>query len=414
MPVFPLLHAYDQAPSRVTPGVFPILDGKTIPAAWQPTPAEYEAVAFPTPFARAEATRLVLTQVEDAGDHPLWQQFRVMLLGVASGVLDLAPSDLASPAFDNFGRALLRVDEDARYFCRVLSTDPSVAFGATYRSCLFWGHARRQSQEWDQVHHAVVPREKEALQVLADWRQVLRDAGRWDGRSSAWQRGVDAVVGETQASEGLRTLHEDTELVGPVLLETPTGDPNEPTRLELVHLPRHAPGFALAFQALCRIEPKLGPDGVEFRATSGALVGSIALPPVGAGTDALAVGFAKLTVPSLSAAVAAAPEGGRRWVDGPGGLLALLEPVRSAVAKRGHRSAPDAHVVKHLPFYPAALRLLAKTRARVSGGETYSARAESLLLARGVGLPDAAAAEAAGGVTAVVQADGKTSRIVRL
>ncbi len=414
MPLFPLLHSYDQAPSGVRPGLFPILDGKTIPAAWQPTPAEYDPVAFPTPFARAEATRLVLTQVEDAGPHPLWQQFRVMLLGVASGALELALSDLATPAYDNFGSALLRVDAEARYFCRVLSSDGSTTFGATYRTCLFWGHARRQSQEWDQIHHAILPREKEALQVLADWRQALRDVGRWDGRVCGWQRGVDAVVGETPASEGLRTLHEDTRFVGPVLLELPSGDPTEPTSLELVHLPRHAPGFARAFQALCRLEPKLGAEGIELRAPSGAVVGAIALPPVGADTDALAVGLGGLKLPSVPAALAAAPEGGRRWVDGPGGLLELLEPVRVALSKRGHMSSPDAHVVKHLPFYPDAIRLLAKTRARVAGGETYSARADSLLLARGVGLPDAAAAEAAGGVTALVEAGGRTARIVLL
>jgi hypothetical protein len=416
MATFPLLHVFDRVAVPTKPGLFPIADGVTIPAGWQPLPKEYEPEALPTPFARAEATRLVLAQLDEAEENPLLKQFEWLLLGIATGALELDPQDLRSDAFDNFGHALLRVDEQARYFCRILARVPGgghLSFGATYRTCLVWSHARRQPSDWDQLMRAVVPLQTEALQVLCDWRESLRAAGRWDRELVAWQRGVDHLVGDTQPTPGLAALHNDTQLVGPVNVELPTGQPTEPTRVELLYLPRHSPGFAGAFQALCRVPPTLAKDSVEFRIGGPTVLGRIRVPAVGADADPLALGLGLLDI-EPDAAPMSMPEGSKRWVDGPGGLQQLLESTKLALAQHGRPTSPEGYVVANLALYPDPVRLLAKTRARAAGGERYTSRAESLLLSRGHALPDTASAEAAGGVTATLEVAGQTVRLVLL
>src|SRR3569833_1562983 len=167
----PLLHAWEGA-VQAEKGLFTLVDGRTIPGAWEPKPDQYDSKAIPTPFARAEAMRLILQHIDEATEHPFAAQIQYLLLGVASAVLRLEPDTLGHDRYDILGRALLQVDEDARYFCHVLWTTGgrTRSCGITYRSSLFSPHARRSPEEWSELAEAVRPKEKRAIELIAEWR----------------------------------------------------------------------------------------------------------------------------------------------------------------------------------------------------------------------------------------------------
>ena len=393
----PLLHVWGAGPVATARGLFAIGTGTEIPNGWEPNPGEYEPQAVPTPFARAEATRLVLARVEEAHDHYLFDQFRWLLLGVASGVLQVEPADLGDPAYDNLGPALRQVDPEARYFCRVLwPGNGNMMMGASYRSCLFWGHARRAKLEWDNLARMVRPLEAQAKTLLADWRESLRLAGRWEPHQALWQRGIDYVLGQTVFSEGLSDLADDSTMRGPIWLELPTGQVDPPLRVEPVFFPTLAPGFAASFVELCKLKPSVGEAAVELRDARGTLLGAIRMPGAGAQADGLAIGMGLLDLAGPD--VARVPSVQQKiWVMGEGGLRQVLRPLEQALGHWG-RSVTDPAQILACPFlYPDPLRILAARGLWVGSGPQPTGRAAYQLGAAGVPIPtgDGAGIEAA-------------------
>ncbi len=416
MPSIPLLHSWDNQKVEVSHGLFTIGDGHTLPRLWEPLAREYDARALPTPFARAEATRLVLAQADAAEGHELLTRFTLLLLGVAAGVLRLQPRDLQTPAFDNLGRALLQVEPDARYFSRVVWPQAQLVYGATHRASLLWAHARRTKHEWDQLAQAIQPLEAHAYEVLADWRETLRRSGHWNRELVDWQRGVDFVLGERSGSEGLRMLGEHTQLTGPALLElpvAPTADaPDGSVRLELIYLPCYSRGFADEFVKLCSYKPVPQVGGVEFQDARGSAIGRIEMPAGGADVAPLALGMG--TLAPIDLGVARVPHAvPRLWVEGEGGLIDALKELSHELTSMEPPRPLTLEAVRAAPvLYPDPVRILMQRgywpdRSAGARRDTLTRNAKLMLSSKGLAMPTAEDADALGGAWAAVGADGQ-------
>lgn len=360
----PLLHSWEGA-VQAEKGLFTLVDGQTMPGSWEPKPDQYESKAIPTPFARAEAMRLILQRVDEASEHPFATHFHYLLLGIAAGVLTLEPDTLEHEKYDNLGRALRQVDEDARYFCHVTWTKDGRkrSFGITYRTSLFSPHARRSSSEWSELADAVKPKEKRALEILAEWRAALQTANRWSPghRGCEWQRGIDHVLHGMQVESGsrLELLHEHTRLVGPVWLCVPTGRPDEPVRQEPLYLPSFAPDFAKRFNECCRFRPRAAPErgGIIFVDGGNQEVARIRVPTGGTDPNPIALGMGILDLFSVPTTPQVAVEDWVRGRGGEPGLVDLLKPVELAFSKIG-RPLDTVHVTGCPPLYPDPIRIL--------------------------------------------------------
>lgn len=360
----PLLHSW-QGAVQAEKGLFTLVDGKTIPGSWEPKPDQYESKAIPTPFARAEAMRLVLQHIDEADGHVFATQFHYLLLGIASGILTLEPDTLAHEKYDNLGRALSQVDEEARYFCHVLWTKDgrTRSFGITYRTALFSPHARRSPGEWSELADAVKPKEKRAIELVAEWRAALQSANRWSPglRDCEWQRGIDHVLRGTTIAPGTRLelLHEHARFVGPVWLCAPTGRPDEPVKQGPLYLPSFSPDFAKRFNESCRFRPRAVPEkaGIAFVDGGNQVVAQIRIPAAGTDPHPIALGMGVLDLHSVPITPNTAVED---WVRGRGtelGLVDLLKPVELALQKIG-RPLDATHVNACPPLYPDPIRIL--------------------------------------------------------
>lgn len=408
----PLLHSWDNEPIPTAHGLFPIGDGVSMPARWQLQVSDIDARALPTPFAGAEAMRLVLGRAEEAPAHDLLSDFKWLLLGIASGVLRIEPSDLTDERFDGLGRALIQVDPEARYFSRIVWSERSLPFGATYRSCLVWGHSRRSRSDWNKLSEAIQPWQTQALAVLADWREAIRRAGRWIPGRVSWQRGVDQVIGTTEPHRELWELHENTVLVGPVWLELPTDRPEEPLRAEPVYLPAYSPGFAGRFVSLCKFQPRAAKEAIEFVDARGVVIGRIRLPPSGKDRDLVAMGMG-----IVDASPGDTPQipvtSPRLWVQGAGGIVEMLRPLQHALESVG-RPVTSAAVAASAPFYPDPIRILFR-RGLWPGAmsqNVYTGRATLLLASSGHMLPEPQDAEASGGAHTTLDSGTNHAHVV--
>lgn len=367
-------------------GLYILADGVAIPGDWELKPDQWVSTngemvfpnpkAIPTPFARAEATRLVLAQIDKAFQHLYAVQFRWLLMGVASGVLAVEPDDLSSPEHDNLGRALMQVDPGAQYYGHLRwnrSVGTALEFGITYRTSLFSPHTRRTKEEWDFLSEAIKPLEPDALTLLCDWRASLEKARRWNPELPLceWQRGVNEILRRAGAapSENHQMLHEDARLVGPVWLTLPTGLPDEPVRAEPVYLPSLARGHAARFISTCQFKPKDESDkqAITFSDATQKTIARIRLPQAGSDTNAIALGMGAVEMPEVPRVANANAE---LWVSGRGGepgLVELMRPIVLALQKLG-RPVDTEHVNGCPVLYPDPIRILFE-RSRWPGAD---------------------------------------------
>lgn len=373
MPAIPLLHSF---PGNPVDGKGLQALGNSIPVGWEPESNTYDPAAFPTPFGRAEATALILKA--GAPGVELFEHFRLLLLGVLAGVLRVVPEDLAR--LDNLGRALMLVDGDARYFCKVVEPATSLTFGASYRSCLLWSHARRDASDWNRLRTAIDPRLGFALALLAQWRDTLRSSGRWSGQVVAWQRAVDVIL-EQAGTIALdpASLDADSRQTGPFLAQLPFGDSARPARAELLYLPAHDPGRLRRFRALLQATPSTTQDSVTLVDTASAVRARIViLPAVATGANKLAAGVGAV---ELFDGTAAPGTGAPRVEE----IERLLEPVCRALIEENRPVDTDS-VRGALWAYPDAIRLLALTRGTVPATILLSSAAQVACFA-GAALP---------------------------
>ena len=102
------------------------------------------------------------------------------------------------------------------------------------------------------------PLRLEAMQLLADWREVLRQrALEPRQRKPPWMRALEALLAGT-AHTDRRILYEDARLVGPVQLAVParTGSNGGDTAELLLYLPVLAKGFSTRFSELLFFSPR--------------------------------------------------------------------------------------------------------------------------------------------------------------
>ncbi|MBK7823518.1 MAG: hypothetical protein IPJ61_21260 [Tessaracoccus sp.] len=396
-------------------GLFPINDGIGIPGDWGPV--EYVPAALPTPFARAEALRLVLARdlsrtVEPPTGHAeMMARFDTLLIGIASGALTIENGDLRDDRrFDNFGRALVSVDPEARFFGILRwreSATTSRHFGITHHAALFAPHARRTKSEWDSLAKAIGARRGPALTLLAEWRAALARTKRWEPGLAGceWQHGVDRLLAAENilapVSE-LAHLRDDCQFVGPCWLGVPTGRPEEPVRREAIYLPRHEPGFAANFARLCALPPHDDNTRgqITFQAPDGRPAGWIAMPPGGTENNLVMLALGAGGV-SFGAAPEVQPHADD-WIIGKPdrpGLRDLLRPLIAALQARNPGRVVDvSHVTACPPLYPDPIRILVGLNRWPAPGQARpTRRLRAVLTLAGRPLPDSAAIVAAGG-----------------
>jgi hypothetical protein len=401
-------------------GVFTIHDGVAIPGGWGPS--AYEPAALPTPFARAEALRLVLARhLTTPGELPpvhaaLLGCFDTMLLGVASGALTADNCDLRDDKrFDNLGRALYSVDPEARFFSVLRAREPAGTrrlFGITHHAALFSPHARRTKAEWDSLANAIGTRRGPALALIAEWRAALDRAGRWDPAlpGCEWQHGVDRLLAAENVAAptaDLAHLRDDCQFVGPFWLGLPTGHPDELVRREPVYIPGYEPGFAARFARLCELPPTADTArGQIVFQTDGRIVGSIAMPAGGTENNLVTLALGAGGV-ALDVVPEVAP--GEDWINGKPdrpGLRALLRPLVDALQARNPGRVVDAaHVARCPPLYPDPIRILVGLNRWPAAGQSRMTRRLRAALA-GRALPDATVIVDAGGQVVEI-GDGK-------
>jgi hypothetical protein len=379
MPSLPLLHSFPGNPIDAK-GLQRL--GNTIPRGWEPEPNTYDPAAFPTPFGRAEATALVL-RTGTLGVHRLFDEFKWLLLGVVSGVLRVVPDDLVR--LDNLGRALMLVDPEARYFSRIVwgTSGPATVFGMTYRTCLFWSHARREDSDWSRLRSAVEPRMSIALTLLDQWRKTLQSSGRWNAQLVQWQRAVDLIIDQGGAAGGSDvSLRADTVNVGPIAVLLPTGEGAQSQRAEWLYVPSYDPGRLGRFRSLLQANPTQGPEGLVLLDPSGAVRARIStLPQVTTDGKKIAAGVGSVEVVDGTPVAG----GGPPRTDE---VRRFLEPVQRVLSEEG-RAIDDASVRRQPWAYPDALRLLAFVSDSVPEGAILSNRAHMACVS-GAMLPDEA------------------------
>lgn len=356
MPAIPLLHSH-QLPSLDVAGLQAL--GNQIPNGWEPAADAYVPAAFPTPFGRAVATALV--QASGQPGVPLFEQFKWLLLGVVTGTLTVLPGDLGR--LDNLGRALELVDPEARYFARLVWRDGegAVCYGASYRTCLFWGHARRTAEDWTKLSQAVQPRLEVGFSLLAQWREGLIAAEKWSPTAIGWQRAVDKIVEQSGGiANNVASLREDSAQAGPILVALPSGHSVTPVKPDWLYLPMYDKGRLKRFRALLQGAPHSATNAVTLVDTAGRVRASVAVPAVAAGASKIAAGIGAV---SFFEGTAAAGTGKPQTAE----FERLLEPVRRALQEAGR--ATDEHAVRKAPWqFPDGIRLLELIRGAVSDG----------------------------------------------
>jgi hypothetical protein len=201
---------------------------KPLPEPWQPRLEEarrleeVEAFAFPTPFAWAEMMAAILRQ--SLYNHLLFELYENLVLGLVLGHLHLEVVDLKDKGGD-FGKVLEQTDNRYRYF-GILRGSPrnqnlqGKVFGATSPDSLFWPSPRRSEDEWRELREAI-NRDSNlqgGYQVLADFRELLRQQKLWVPDALPWVRGLDRIIGDRSPSDGCKHFHMHSRSVGPILV----------------------------------------------------------------------------------------------------------------------------------------------------------------------------------------------------
>src|SRR2546421_7556604 len=91
-----------------------------MPDAWMPNLNDKreteEAFAFPTALAQAELMKMVLDSRSHLQAHPYLSLYRLLVLGVTLGYLEVELVDLLGDEADDFGTVLQGTDQRYQYF----------------------------------------------------------------------------------------------------------------------------------------------------------------------------------------------------------------------------------------------------------------------------------------------------------
>lgn len=355
MPRTVLLPHWEQAPTW-TGLIGKVFDpGQHVPGPWKPriedakSIADIEAFAFPTPFAWAEMMATVLTQ--GLYEHPLFKLYQSLVLGVTLGYLQLEVVDLTSFAF---GKVLADTDSRYRYFglLRGSSRNREIqgsVFGGTSPATLFWPSPRPSEREWAALGECVSGvdgRLDEAYRLLADLRELLAKAKKWDASDKRWMSGLNRVIGDRAASHENVLYHLHSCSVGPVKIAM--GDEMRP-----LYMPVYQERFSQDFLRAVTGTFKLEGDRVTLSDDRNVAQFEITVPVIPTDGDLVLAGTGNL-VPKQGQ-VRSYDESVRIRLnddDRGKGLFSYLQPIHQTF-----RAKPDE--IRERPFfYPDTLRLI--------------------------------------------------------
>lgn len=370
--------------TSATPGLNPVT---TLPDQWRPTLQGLQPRSFPTPFAIAETTAFHLEHPSPEGASGYQNAFTMLVLGVVLGHLRLELWDLVRDG-GSLGAALATIEPEARYLgVLVDARNANALYGAADKHALFWPGARVNQAQWQVLQQQINGDRNvgRAFELLADFRELLRASKLWDPGAIPWMRGLEGVIGQNQPSPGHRTLHEDSQFVGPLRLATPGDAHDVRDRATRVYLPIFRPGYAKAVREMCALSFRSVPERNLVAAVdaSGRDLFQIHMPDASTGADMLFLGAGTIRRTD-NVATALAP--GKIDLQKPDGLLTMMSPILQSLAAVDG-AAPSNERIQALPiFYPDVLRIPARL-VRPST-VSYSPAVERLVQ-HGVSIPDA-------------------------
>ena len=208
-------------------GPLPLVgEGRPPPAEWRPPPLSLQAppgssrdpaTSLPDPFYRREATALAL---RGAGGEAL-AAWGVAVRALAAGLLRVEPLDLAEGQ-GAFGRALARMHPSRRRLCALHARLPGGEriVAISDEELLLWPAARLGPGDWAALNRELgaLPPGRDPLALLADLRACLVAAHLFGPERPLWMSGLDAILGDRLASEGLVHLRQHSLAVGPIPL----------------------------------------------------------------------------------------------------------------------------------------------------------------------------------------------------
>lgn len=398
-----------------------VLDQKK--GAWTPSVAHLRSRSFPTPFAQAEmmthvlgllkldsGARQVETERENPYLHQSFERWKLVVLGLVLGLVEVETVDLRSEQYDNFGRMLADLRSECRFLTLLRHPEPIEGtrpiIAVSDPQCLLWC-SPRWPQYWTWLKtqidaHAAMP---VAKQVLADWRAVLAANQHWNPsweKSPPWLRAMHLLLDGVSASPGWSRLLADARFVGPVLLALPDRGGTELTQLPL-YLPVLTQGWSARFQELLFLQPFERSAGVvtledtELSRRVATIVKALTVQ----GRDAGGRGSENVTTEGSEFLLGvgqvqldpSAPRshGKVHWLDdheaAKGYRSLVLVPLLEAATRAHHRTITDNEVREFPTLFPDALRLVCQTPPVDNPNEVRVMLSRSVVARRAAGIP---------------------------
>ncbi len=397
------------AETSAAPGLNKIVG---LPDVWRPDLKNVQPRSFPTPFAIAETAAFHLER-GTTGEASFYQNsFEILVMGVVLGHIRL---DLWNLAVEGgaLGSALSLVEPESKYLGVLLDAqNANVAYGATDKHALFWPGARVTESQWRNLLQRITGDSQagRARQLLADFREVLRSANMWDADQVPWMRGIDTIIGQNQPSPSQRTLHEDSQFVGPVRLAVVSGAGSKDVKevVSRVYFPCLKPGYAKSIREMCGLSFRSIPERFVVVAVDAGNrdLYHIRLPNVNPGPEMLYLG-AGTVHRTENVLVGASP--GKIDLQKPDGLFSQLNPILQSLAA-ADGGVPSNERMQALPvFYPDVLRIPARLIRPSS--VTYSPAVERLVQL-GVSIPEVDTLGDSGVALPIALASGEKRRAI--
>ena len=353
---------------------------------WRPSANEITATAFATPYARCE--ELSFLQGTPGLARPLkgtLLRSKLLIEGVVLGLLKIEILDLETDC-DDLGSALLRASPDHRYLTvfRLDAPDGSPIVGVGHHRSLITPSATASAEPriWTDLAAAVTGHasQSEVAPMLAEWRASI-PSDWWNPDAIPWMHFIDHLIGAAPPHPEGRNLRLNARMVGPVFLNVQKGDRQQGQRF---YLPTLAPGFSQRVVESAWCDHKETQGTVAFTDVRGSVGLSVALPPVAAGQDILALGGG-IALAGTGPFVAPRQTRGRYPFDdaAPESLFSEFNKVYSRLREEGGGRIDVEAIIRCPCAYPDIVRVLLDRFGTEAvplevGGATFSPAAQAL------------------------------------
>jgi hypothetical protein len=205
-----------------------------MPDAWMPNLRDaretQEAFAFPTALAQAELMKMVLDSRSSLQAHPYLSLYKLLVLGVTLGYLEIVLVDLVGDEADDFGLVLEATDQRCQYFGLLKASAKcgdiaSLIYGGTSPDTLYWPCApgRRSDKEWEKLK-ALIDKDNNLVNanyLLDDLKSLLLERELWNPVEVPWMNGFDRIIQGPKALDVRRRFDYHSRGAGPVLAKFP-------------------------------------------------------------------------------------------------------------------------------------------------------------------------------------------------